>query len=680
MPREVAKMKAVFPSVIPVIIVACAFMSLLTTRLQGTQAKIPPNEKAIEEVKQGKRKVAYASWWGFDPEDATEALQAAIDSGAPKVVVENMGRPWIVSRTINLRSNQEIVFEKGVIVEAKKGAFLGKGDCLFLAALQRNITIIGYGAVLRMRKLDYTQPPYEKAEWRHALSIRSCENVRVFGLTLASSGGDGIYLGVAKRGVPNSNIHIKDVVCVDNYRQGISVISAENVLMENVVMRDTSGTPPMAGIDFEPNDPTEVLSNIVMRNCVVQNNSGDGFAFYLHNLNSASRPISIRLEGCRSIGNRRSVSISVGNSKEKTVNGVIEFVDCKFEGSEGAGIYIAQKPPFGCKVRFVKCEISDAALKQVTQSPIMFASARGNFEPIGGVEFIDCVVRDKVERLPMAFFNPAGVELTDVIGTLTLIRDGRATKFELTRELLNEWFPQQAFKVFPKFEVKGAKFVPLFPDAKFPQGVSSTARLRGVAEFLVWANAGEKVAFTLKVLPVGKVEVRPAKLAITTPSGKVIGMKDAIAERDNDYEFVADETGAFRITCDAGNATVTLSKCTHRFCLFAGEGTFHFLGTVGEFFFLVPKGVREFGVKVMGGDGTELVKVTVRDGVGRVVAERDNIALGQFAITRENEESDEIFSVKFERPSIGVLEDFFVQLQGIPPLLAPVREALLKPY
>jgi hypothetical protein len=680
MPREVAKMKAVFPSVIPVIIVACAFVSLLTTRLQGTQAKIPPNEKAIEEVKQGKRKVAYASWWGFDPEDATEALQAAIDSGAPKVVVENMGRPWIVSRTINLRSNQEIVFEKGVIVEAKKGAFLGKGDCLFLAALQRNITIIGYGAVLRMRKLDYTQPPYEKAEWRHALSIRSCDNVRVFGLTLASSGGDGIYLGVAKRGVPNSNIHIKDVVCVDNYRQGISVISAENVLMENVVMRDTSGTPPMAGIDFEPNDPTEVLSNIVMRNCVVQNNSGDGFAFYLHNLNSASRPISIRLEGCRSIGNRRSVSISVGNSKEKTVNGVIEFVDCKFEGSEGAGIYIAQKPPFGCKVRFVKCEISDAALKQVTQSPIMFASARGNFEPIGGVEFIDCVVRDKVERLPMAFFNPAGVELTDVIGTLTLIRDGRATKFELTRELLNEWFPQQAFKVFPKFEVKGAKFVPLFPDAKFPQGVSSTARLRGVAEFLVWANAGEKVAFTLKVLPVGKVEVRPAKLAITTPSGKVIGMKDAVAERDNDYEFVADETGAFRITCDAGSATVTLSKCTHRFCLFAGEGTFHFLGTVGEFFFLVPKGVREFGVKVMGGDGTELVKVTVRDGVGRVVAERDNIALGQFAITRENEESDEIFSVKFERPSIGVLEDFFVQLQGIPPLLAPVREALLKPY
>ena len=673
-------MKPVLPLGILLVAEACAFLLLFAIPSQGMQGKVPSNEKAIKEVKEGKRKVAYASWWGFDPEDATEALQAAIDSDAPKVVIENMGRPWIISRTINLRSNQEVVFEKGVVVEAKEGAFLGKGDCLFLAALQRNITIIGYGAVLRMRKLDYTKPPYEKAEWRHTLSIRSCENVHVFGLTLASSGGDGIYLGVAKRGIPNSNIHIKDVVCIDNYRQGISVISAENVLMENVVMRDTSGTPPMAGIDFEPNDPTEVLSNIVMRNCTVQNNSGDGFAFYLHNLNSTSRPISIRLEDCRSIGNRRSVSISIGNSKEKTVSGVIEFVDCKFEGSEGAGIYIAQKPPFGCKVRFVRCEVGDVALKQPNQSPIMFVSARGNFEPIGGVEFVDCVVKDKVERLPMAFFNPAGVELTDVSGTLTLIRNGQATKFELTRRLINEWFPQQAFKAFPKFEVKGAKFIPLFPDARFPQGVSSSARLRGFAEFLVWANAGEKVTFTLKVLPVGKVDVRPAKVTVTTPSGKVIGMKEAVAESDNEYEFVADETGAFKIACDAGNATVTLSKCTHRFCLFAGEGIFHFLGTVGEFFFLVPKGVKEFGVKVVGSDGTELVKVIVRDGVGRVVAEQDNIAVGQFVITRESGESDEVFSIRFERPSVGVLEDFFVQLQSIPPLLAPVKEALLKPY
>ncbi|MCS7253880.1 MAG: right-handed parallel beta-helix repeat-containing protein [Armatimonadota bacterium] len=659
-----------------------ATLILPASSLRAAQVKLPPNERAIEEVKQGKHKVAYASWWGFDPEDATNALQAAIDSGVPKLIIDDVGKPWVVSRTINLRSDQEIVFEKGVVVEAKQGAFLGRGDCLFLAALQKNITLIGYGATLRMRKLDYTKPPYERAEWRHALSIRSCDNVRIYGLTLASSGGDGIYLGVAKRGIPCTNIHIKDVVCIDNYRQGISVISAENVLMENVVMRDTGGTPPMAGIDFEPNDPTERLSNIVMRNCISQNNAGDGFAFYLHNLNATSHPVSIRLEGCKTIGNRRGVSISIGNSKDKTVKGIIEFVDCEFEGSEGAGIFIAQKPPFGCKISFFKCKVSNAAAKQPTQAPIMFASARGNFEPIGGVEFVDCIVQDEVERLPFAYLDFAGgLELVEVAGTITLMRGGLRSEYKLTRELLNQWFPTQAFKVFPPIDVGVAlatKLSPLFPDAKLVKGVSSNARLRGRAEFLIWARAGEKVEFTLTVQPVGRIEVGTAKVSMVTPSGRTIAMKDAVSERECDYKFVADEKGAYRIVCDAGWATVTMKWCSHRFCLSASDGVFHFLGTAGEFYFFVPAGVGEFGVKVAGGNELERVKVTLSDELGRVVGEKDNIAQAhQFVIARDDAKRGSIYSLRFQRPSVGVLEDFYVQLQGIPPLLAPAREALL---
>lgn len=681
---EVSEMKPTIAVCVTAICFSVVTFSLLLSSSRAIQAKLPPNEQAIEEVKQGKRKVAYASWWGFNPEDATEALQAAINSGAQKIIVDNTGSPWVIGRTINLRSDQEITFEKGVVVEAKQGAFLGRGDCLFLASLQRNITLIGYGAVLRMRKLDYTKPPYEKAEWRHVLSIRSCDNVRIYGLTLASSGGDGIYLGVAKRGIPCTNIHIKDVVCVDNYRQGISVISAENVLMENVVMRDTGGTPPMAGIDFEPNEATERLSNIVMRNCVSQNNTGDGFAFYLHSLNATSHPVSIRLEGCKAIGNRRGVSISVGNSKDKAIKGVIEFIDCEFEGSEGAGILIAQKPSFGCKVRFVRCKVSNAAMKQLTQAPIVFASANGNFEPIGGVEFIDCIVSDEVERLPVAYLDFAGgLELVEITGTITLVRGGQKSEYKLTRELLNQWFPVQAFKVFPPFDAgwtSAPKLEPMFYDARFPKGISSNARLRGRAEFLVWANEGESVSFTLSIQPVGKVTVKPAKVSVTTPSGKVIAMKDAVAERENDYEFVAEETGAYKVACNADSATATMKWCSHKFCLLASDGVFHFLGTTGEFYFAVPAGVKEFGIKVSGGNEAERVKVVVQDEHGKVLGERDNIAQAyQFVISREGFARDEVFTLRFHRPSIGVLEDFYVQLQGIPPLLSVARGALLRP-
>lgn len=62
------------------------------------------NAPAIAEVKSGKRNVADAAWWGFSPLDATDSLQAAIDSGAKKVSVPYMGQPWTV-RPIRLHGN-----------------------------------------------------------------------------------------------------------------------------------------------------------------------------------------------------------------------------------------------------------------------------------------------------------------------------------------------------------------------------------------------------------------------------------------------------------------------------------------------------------------------------------------------------------------------------------------------
>jgi hypothetical protein len=48
------------------------------------------NPQAVQEVRAGKRTEANAAWWGFDEEDSTEALQAAIRSGAKRVIVPNM--------------------------------------------------------------------------------------------------------------------------------------------------------------------------------------------------------------------------------------------------------------------------------------------------------------------------------------------------------------------------------------------------------------------------------------------------------------------------------------------------------------------------------------------------------------------------------------------------------------
>ena len=75
----------------------------------------------------------------------------------------------------------------------------------------RSTASTGIGAALRMHRSDYARASCARAEWRHVLSILSCRKARFIGLTWRKRGGNGIYLGVARTGVPN-----EDVVCGSN--------------------------------------------------------------------------------------------------------------------------------------------------------------------------------------------------------------------------------------------------------------------------------------------------------------------------------------------------------------------------------------------------------------------------------------------------------------------------------
>lgn len=641
-----------------------------------------PNAPAIAEVTAGKRPEARASWWGFDPNDATAALQAAINSGARKLIVEDMGAPWVTDK-VTLASDQEIIFEKGVVVQAKRGAFRGGGDCLFSAALKKNIALIGHGATLRMWKQDYDdKTQYKHAEWRHVLSFTSCAGVRVEGLTLANSGGDGIYLGVARKGVPCSDVVIKNVTCVNNYRQGISVISARHLLIEDCVLKDTGGTAPEAGIDFEPNAPTEELVDCVMRNCVSENNKGAAYTFYLRPLRADSRPISIRLENCRAVGCRRSASFVTGNDSETAgVKGTMEFINCRFEGSEQAAITIGDKPVTGARVSFVNCEVIHPAASRPATTPIVFTSAANGMNTIGGVVFDGCTIQDDQDRLPMSYQDMSGgVALSDITGTLTVKRGSQQTAHHLTPKLLAEWMPFRSFKQIARFDAKGARYEPALPDTKLETSQHITARQRGLSEWLLWAEAGEQVSFSVLIRPVGKGDPKPVPVSLISPSGKLTKMPDARGAQETAYEFKATERGAFKIVCEPQSWTATVNSPAHRLCLYSQSTAFHFLGTTGQFYFWLPPGTKEFGVKVSGGGGTECVKTALYDPAGHKVEEKDNIAQAhQFVAMPSDTSRGEIWSLRLDKPTTGVLEDFHVQLQGIPPLLSPTRAGLLRP-
>ncbi len=285
----------------------------------------------------------FASSFGFKAGDATEAFEAAMESGSSFLVFDKQSTDWVIrpERLFDIH-DMTIVFEPGVVLRAKSGAFNDSNANLFQLVRPKNITIEGYGATFRMNKSEYGT-----SEFRHALAIRKGENITIRGLTLLDSGGDGIFLGGSGSGTYSKNITIEDVITKNNSRQGMSIISAEDVWVRNSEFLSTSGVKPECGVDLEPDYSNERLVNINFINCKFSGNDSHGFMLSTGKLNGSSRPISIVIRDSEFSSNSRSpqngvtkaeVLIGQGDTNNP-VKGEIRFERVTFNGSNDSAIF-----------------------------------------------------------------------------------------------------------------------------------------------------------------------------------------------------------------------------------------------------------------------------------------------------------------------------------------------------
>ena len=376
----------------------------------AANAQNPPSavrsSSAVQEVMQGKRADASAAWWGFNAADSTAALQAAFDSKAKRVIIPYMGRPWIV-RPLMLRSNQEIDIAPGVVILAKRGEFKNLQDSLFTARDISNLTIRGYGATLRMWKHDYQNPPYKKGEWRMGIEVQGAKNVLIEGLRVEDTGGDGFYIDGGSSRLWSEDITIRDCVSENNHRQGISVISAVNLTVENCTFSDTNGTAPEAGIDLEPDAPNQRLENIVIRNSIFENNHGHEMLVYLNRLDGHSAPVSILFDHCLARMKNPTggwSGMAVGAVHDAGPQGIVEFRDSTVEsaGKEDAKVY--DKSAAGARVRFVRCHWGHAWSSPHPEYngprvPVLIQLRDPRVtHDLGGVDIVDSYVYDTVKR------------------------------------------------------------------------------------------------------------------------------------------------------------------------------------------------------------------------------------------------------------------------------------------
>jgi hypothetical protein len=91
----------------------------------------------------------------------------------------------------------------------------------------------------------------------------------------------------------------------------------------------------MAGVDLEPNRPTDRLHNITFRRCKALNNSGAGFQAFPGNLNSSSLPVTVRFEDCENAAHTPPCEIYIA---------YMSIVSCGLQGATGNVSGVGLKP------------------------------------------------------------------------------------------------------------------------------------------------------------------------------------------------------------------------------------------------------------------------------------------------------------------------------------------------
>lgn len=206
--------------------------------------------------------------------DDTAAIQKAIDYAFSKslstVCIPDGTYMINPDTSIRLKSNIALELSNNAILKAKPSVNSYYNVVLILEA--NNVKISG-GKIVGDRYIHSGSG----GEWGAGIGILGSSTVTISNMHISNCWGDGVFIGEAWDGTPgySQNIVIQEVICDNNRRQGISVISVKGLVIRDSVCCNTNGTPPMSGIDLEPDKVNHFIQDVLIENVSSYNN---GFA------------------------------------------------------------------------------------------------------------------------------------------------------------------------------------------------------------------------------------------------------------------------------------------------------------------------------------------------------------------------------------------------------------------
>lgn len=211
-----------------------------------------------------------------DTADFNRAINAlnTLDTQCNTLLVP-AGEYFINSLTgIRLKSNTNIIMEEGAVLKSIPNAatnyniIRGKGIS--------NVIIKG-GKIIGDRYNHLLIDAPGGNEWGMGIGLYDCKGIMIDGMDISDCWGDGIYLG-SDRGSSVKDgcqyITVKNTTCHNNRRNNMSIVCADDVLVDNCNFIGANGTAPQFGIDIETNYVTNPCERIRISNSIFSENKG----------------------------------------------------------------------------------------------------------------------------------------------------------------------------------------------------------------------------------------------------------------------------------------------------------------------------------------------------------------------------------------------------------------------
>lgn len=339
---------------------------------------------------------------GGNGKDDTALFQKAFDVCSAKgkaLHIPATKQPYHVG-PLQIPSRTHVTFDPGVVLQTVSG--FRELQKLINIVDARDVSLSGNGAILRMNKDEY-----QKSEYRHCIYISGSTNIEIRGLECADAGGDGIYISGSEKKPFSENVMITGVRADRSTRQGLTVISARNLMVQKSSFSHSSGATPQSGIDIEPQSTNDHLEQIRLEDNITEENAGDGIRVGLSKLTSKSVPVSIVIRRHQDRASAKSSLFATNETNKKAgASGTLLIDRFSSENAHLYGIVFSFWNSSGPIATVQDASILNANQGHATDDNVAVAIIRGGGGSgrLGNIKFQRISVRDTAKNPAIDYY------------------------------------------------------------------------------------------------------------------------------------------------------------------------------------------------------------------------------------------------------------------------------------